>query len=94
MREESSPFYQNLVAAIDAGNAAIAGDHPPASSLRLNDHPGLAVGRYAAAGEHKLRLEDLDRVIAEGTHPIVDRGGIIIALRRADNRRRHFFKPA
>jgi hypothetical protein len=54
----------------------------------LNDHPGLAVGRHAAAGEHKIRLEDLPSVIAEGTHPIVDRGGIIIALRRSDKRRR------
>lgn len=82
MREEAAtesgwPVFKNTLAAVEAGNAAIAGDHPPPPSLRkMTLSPGLVVAADDA----------LNRGIAEG-HPIIEIGGILISLRRSDRPR-------
>ena len=84
--ESGWPVLKNTLANVEAGNAALIGSHPPKPSTRLKDYPGLAVGSHAAAGEHKLQLEDLGRAIAERELPIVEHGGMVIALRKSDGR--------
>jgi hypothetical protein len=82
MRQEAAaesgwPVFQNMLANVEAGNAALGGKHPPPPSLRkMTLSPGLVVAADNA----------LNRGIAEG-HPIVEIGGILISLRRSDRPR-------
>ena len=79
--ESGWPVFTNMLAAIEAGNGAIAGDHLPPPSLRSTTlSPGLVVASAAALG--------LDHGIVDGVYSVVDRGGIAIALRKSDGRSR------